>query len=79
MLDRTRSGAGLVEPLFALSPYGPPAIGILMLLTVITLSLVGIFKVKQRTIRRALWLSCLAIISPAWLFLEWLFLIGFNR
>ncbi len=66
-------------PFFALLLYGPPAIGILVLLTVIALSVVGVFKLKAPTIRRALWLSCLAIISPACLFLEWLLLIGFNR
>jgi len=79
MMDGTRAGARLVEPFLALLLYGPPAIGILVLLTIIALSVIGVFKLKQPTMRRALWLSCLAIISPAWLFLEWLFLIGFNR
>ena len=68
-----------MEPLLALLLYGPPAIGILVLLAVIALSVVGVFKLKQPMIRRTLWLACLAIISPAWLYLEWLFLIGFNR
>lgn len=79
MLDRTRSGAALVEPFLALLLYGPPAIGLVVLLTVIVLSTVGVLVLREPSIRRTLLLSCLAIISPVWLFLEWLFLIRFNR
>ncbi len=70
---------GADEITLAFVLYSPPVVGIVSLISLILVRVFGSQRLRGINTRRTLGLACLNIASPIWLFIEWLFIIGFAR
>lgn len=70
---------GTTEIILAVVLYAPPLTGLIILLISLVLWLKKGVKRLSSELLYSLVYSVLAIMSPVWLFVLWLFMTGFNR